>query len=408
MRDGWTESTLGSVFQLSNRKLGKTQEEPEIFAISKYEGVVLARDYFDRRIASQSLDGYKVIGPNDWVYSTIHIDEGSIAVNHFPFAGVVSPMYTSMIWNSSQHDSRFFEYLLKSDEALIRYQENAQGSVNRRRSLSWKAFSDLTFLVPPLDEQRRIVDLVSSVDAYINALQQHFDTARTARNAVLHKLLTAGGPDWNLVPIDSLTRRSIGGVWGLEEGQDEVDVTVVRSTEFTKSGYLNFSTGVARSIKQSQLASRELTAGDILLEKSGGGPEQPVGRVVYVDADIPVKTVCSNFIQLISPLAERAVPRFLFLVMWLWHFQNKTLEFQAQTTGIRNLRTPDYLAQFVNLPPMEEQKRIVGIISSMDDVVQAAERAVGDAKSLRSGLLSSLLSGEHEIPASYDSLLGVA
>ena len=44
----------------------------------------------------------------------------------------------------------------------------------------------------------------------------------------------------------------------------------------------------------------------------------------------------------------------------------------------------------------------------MDDVIQSTDNAVTDAKNLRSGLLSDLLSGEHEIPASYDSLLGAA
>ena len=48
------------------------------------------------------------------------------------------------------------------------------------------------------------------------------------------------------------------------------------------------------------------------------------------------------------------------------------------------------------------------IVSSMDDVIQSTEKAVVDAKNLRSGLLSDLLSGEHEIPKAYDSLLGAA
>jgi type I restriction enzyme S subunit len=61
-----------------------------------------------------------------------------------------------------------------------------------------------------------------------------------------------------------------------------------------------------------------------------------------------------------------------------------------------------------NLPPLDEQKRIVEIVSSMDDVIQTTELAVVDAKNLRLGLLSALLSGEHEIPAAYDSLLGAA
>ena len=62
----------------------------------------------------------------------------------------------------------------------------------------------------------------------------------------------------------------------------------------------------------------------------------------------------------------------------------------------------------VALPPLAEQIRIVEIVSSMDDVIQSTEQAIADAKNLRSGLLSDLLSGEHEIPESYDKLMGAA
>ena len=62
----------------------------------------------------------------------------------------------------------------------------------------------------------------------------------------------------------------------------------------------------------------------------------------------------------------------------------------------------------VTLPPLVEQKRIVEIVLSMDDVVQKTEQALTDAKNLRSGLLSDLLSGVHEIPASYDVFVGAA
>jgi type I restriction enzyme S subunit len=59
-------------------------------------------------------------------------------------------------------------------------------------------------------------------------------------------------------------------------------------------------------------------------------------------------------------------------------------------------------------PPEIERKRISNILTSIEDVIQATERAVVEAKNLRSGLLSDLLSGEHEIPVSYDELLGAA
>jgi type I restriction enzyme S subunit len=269
-------------------------------------------------------------------------------------------------------------------------------------------FNEAPINLPPIFEQKRIVDVMAAVDTYVAALQQQADDARAARNAVLHELLTAGGEDWVEVTLEKLLSQSVGGVWGSDPDTDQEEVTVVRSTEFSKSGILRYKTGVARSIKSSQLSTRELSAGDILLEKSGGGPDQPVGRVVYVSADIPPRFVCSNFIQLLRPKTSEVHPKFLFLVMWMWHLQNRTLEYQAQTTGIRNLRTPDYLEQTLKLPPQADQHQIVETVSAMDDVISSTEQAISDAKELRSGLLSDLLSGAHEIQESYDRLLGAA
>lgn len=196
---------------------------------------------------------------------------------------------------------------------------------------------------------------------------------------------------WKALPLSDVVEHTIGGVWGGESGTDEVEVTVVRSTEFTKRGYLNFETGVSRSIKHSQLKSRELKEGDILLEKSGGGPDQPVGRVVYVTAEIPNKFVCSNFVQLVRPNSLEIEPLLLFHIMWQWHAINRTLEFQAQTTGIRNLRTPDYLEQEINLPPLTEQKRIVDLISSVDSYIEALQGQLESAKESRNAVLHELL-----------------
>lgn len=197
---------------------------------------------------------------------------------------------------------------------------------------------------------------------------------------------------WAETKIDNVLSSTIGGVWGVDPELDEVNVKVVRSTEFRASGVLFYESAVDRSIKKSQLVNRKLIQGDILLEKSGGGPDQPVGRVVFVKEDIPNNTVCSNFVQLVRPDASKIIPRYLFLVLWQWHYENRTLQFQAQTTGIRNLRTPDYLAQDINLPPLPEQKRIVDLISSVDCYIDALEQQAESARKSRSAVLHEMLS----------------
>jgi restriction endonuclease S subunit len=62
----------------------------------------------------------------------------------------------------------------------------------------------------------------------------------------------------------------------------------------------------------------------------------------------------------------------------------------------------------VILPPLDERKRIVEIISVFDNQIDALDSTITKTKSLRSALLSDLLSGKHEIPYSYDKLIGAA
>ena len=62
----------------------------------------------------------------------------------------------------------------------------------------------------------------------------------------------------------------------------------------------------------------------------------------------------------------------------------------------------------ISIPPLGEQLNIVDTISKFDAAVTYSEETLNSAKSLRSGLLSDLLSGERLIPASYDKVIGAA
>jgi restriction endonuclease S subunit len=59
-------------------------------------------------------------------------------------------------------------------------------------------------------------------------------------------------------------------------------------------------------------------------------------------------------------------------------------------------------------PPRENQKAIVEAMSLFDQQISKNLEVADRIKNLRSSLLSDLLSGEHEIPASYDKVIGAA
>jgi len=185
--------------------------------------------------------------------------------------------------------------------------------------------------------------------------------------------------NWQTEKLANLLEVSIGGIWGEEAGTAEVDVAVVRVTELKAHGRIDPSSAVIRSVTQKQLSSRELQEGDLLLEKSGGGPNSPVGRVGYFSQG-DTRTVCSNFMQLMRPDSTKILPKFLFYFLDGFHSNGGTIAMQTATTNIRNIKTPQYMDIDVPLPIIAEQKRIVELLEEHISRLDAALADVMQAK----------------------------
>ena len=80
-----------------------------------------------------------------------------------------------------------------------------------------------------------------------------------------------------------------------------VHVGVIRNTNFRADGSLDDSDIAYLDVEQKQFEKRSLQYGDLILEKSGGGPKQPVGRVVLFDKEDALYSF-SNFTSVIRVL----------------------------------------------------------------------------------------------------------
>jgi type I restriction enzyme S subunit len=181
---------------------------------------------------------------------------------------------------------------------------------------------------------------------------------------------------WQTEKLANLLAVSIGGIWGEEAGKAEEDVAIVRVTELKAHGRIDPSSAVTRSVTLKQLASRELQEGDLLLEKSGGGPNSPVGRVGYFFQE-GTRTVCSNFMQLMRPDSSKVLPKYLFYFLDGFHSNGGTISMQTATTNIRNIKMPQYMDIDVPLPTLEEQRKIVELL---EDHLSRFETALADLK----------------------------
>lgn len=86
---------------------------------------------------------------------------------------------------------------------------------------------------------------------------------------------------WTAKTLDDVCHFS-NGLWKGDK-PPFVTVGVIRNTNFTKEGTLDDSDIAFIEVEAKKFEKRRLQFGDIILEKSGGGPKQPVGRVVLFD-----------------------------------------------------------------------------------------------------------------------------
>ena len=193
--------------------------------------------------------------------------------------------------------------------------------------------------------------------------------------------------DWKARPLYSFLTDDLSGDWGDDEG--EVTLSVLRSTNFTESGNMDVSDVARRAFSEAKAAQLQVQPNDVLVERSGGGPKQPVGRVVMV-RDIMPETGFANFVQTLRPNTDEIVPELLF---WTLHQLNKSgfvERLQHQTTQMRNLDLRDYLKVLLPVPadPIE-QTRIAETLKAADDHIRAIEEQIHKTERVKKALLQS-------------------
>lgn len=162
---------------------------------------------------------------------------------------------------------------------------------------------------------------------------------------------------------------------GLWKGEKEpfINVGVIRNTNFTKDGALDDSDIAYLDVEAKKFEKRRLQFGDIILEKSGGGPKQPVGRVALFDKDDGLFSF-SNFTSAIRVKNPNELDfRFLHKQLFWTYLSGVTEGMQSHSTGIRNLDGNAYKAIQIAIPPPPEQHRIVAILDEAFDGIATAK-----------------------------------
>jgi len=283
--------------------------------------------------------------------------------------------------------------------------------------------ADLPLPSPTFDVQQAIADYLDRETAQIDTLiakqEQLIATLRERRIGTIREAVTKGidprarmidsQVDWiGMVPqhwrCDRL-RWSVSdsqtGVWGDDPRGDETDVICVRVADFDRRRLRVGSTHTRRSVRPQDLAPRLLESKDLLLEKSGGTPINPVGFVVIFNGSA-TPAVSSNFIARLR-VAERQDPRYWLYAHAASYATGLTARSVNQTTGIQNLDQSAYFSEIFPFPPAEEQRAIAEFLdircNRIDTLLYKATALISLAKERRAALITAAVTGQIDVRA---------
>ena len=167
---------------------------------------------------------------------------------------------------------------------------------------------------------------------------------------------------WTMARIESFCT-TINGLW---KGDKEplINVGVIRNANFTKDFLLDYSKIEHINVEERSFVKRNLEDGDIIVEKSGGSDNFPVGRSILYRGESG-KYSFSNFtMSLRIKDKSQIIPEYLYYALQNMYRRGDMRQMQTQTTGLHNLLTDVFMSAQIPIPPSSEQWRIVEAIEN--------------------------------------------
>ena len=383
--DGWQVVRLGNVAHERNQR-ANSASQTEVFSVTKHAGFVRSLEYFDRQVFSRDTSNYKIVRRGDLAYATIHLDEGSLGILRKADTGIISPMYTVFEANKAWTEPEFLFSLMKLPQMVLLYQRIGEGTVHRRKSISFERLGRLSFAIPPLTEQRRILRVLNSIDEAIERTESVIAAPVRLRDALLHELLTRGVPGWHTKWKDAPGIGTMPACW-----------KVVRLGE------------VATLQRGVDLPIQDRVPGSVPVYGSNGilgthvqtlhpGPGVITGRsgsigVVYFSTGPYWPLNTTLYVRDFHGNSER----FIYYLL-----SQLKLERFAASTGVPSLNRNFVHPEPVPLPPLPEQRAIAGLLDRVDESIERVRDEREALQSLKTSTADALLTGQVRV-ADYQS-----
>jgi type I restriction enzyme S subunit len=396
MREGWRETTVESLIDFVRNGLNHPQtDDPSGLPVTRIETISNDQINPDRVRFICDLDEEKArkftLQEGDVLFSHINsLPQIGRAVMYrgYPETLLHGMNLLALRPNREVVVPEFLEHLLQALRAQGYFRDIASRAVNQV-SINQKTLKAVPVNLPPLAEQRRIADLMTHTDEVIARGRQTVEALDRMRARLLADLLSderAKAGAWRGAPLTAVSEIVMGQSPPGSSYNDRGE-----GLPFMQ-GSAEFGIKSPTPIKWCTEPRRIAEEGDCLVSVRA-----PVGALNVADQRIAI----GRGLAIIKP--KEGLDR-----CFLPHLiEGLVKELRAVSGGgVFDSVTKAALSNVgCWIPPASEQRRIAFTIDGVDTTIEAQRTQREELERLRSGLLSALLSGEHEIPESYDRFL---
>ncbi len=307
--------------------------------------------------------------------------------------------------NHSKINPYFLFHILKKYDIDKFYDKFLTG--NATKFINKKFMGDIEILLPPLEEQKKIADILSTVDKKIAFVEENINATEELKKGLMQKLLTEGightefkDSELGRIP-ESWEVKKLGNIGSLEGGyafkSGEYNIEGKGYQVIRMSNVNTFGLNLVKDPKYLESIEEKakkyiLNIGDILITLTGTIGKTDYGNVAFIDINKPM---------VLNQRVGRFVPKknnynkFFFYVFNFSLFRNKFFEFGQGGTGNQaNVGKNDFESIEIIVPPFEEQKQIAEILSTVDNKLENLKEKKLLFQELKKGLMQKLLTGE--------------
>lgn len=277
-------------------------------------------------------------------------------------------------------DLRFVYELMKSI--------NFQIANHKRHYISQYQYLEVS--VPPINEQRKIAEILLTVDLEIGKTEEIISQTEKLKEGISRELFTKG------IGHKNFKKTNLGNIpanWDIKKLEEVVlfengkahenfiddsgEFIVVNSKFIAQNGDV---------VKRTNNGLKILNKGDIAIVMSDIPQGKALAKCFFVDEDN--KYTLNQRIGLLRPLSGYNKYFFYFLN------RNKYFLDFSNETSQTNLRKQQVLDCLIAIPPASEQKQIAEIISSIDEKLSINMQHKETLLKLKKGLSQDLLTGK--------------